>query len=440
LRNPLASIAAGARLMLKAKTPEDGVRLESMMQSSVGRMAKMIDSVMDLARGRLGGGISLSRSITAIEPVLDQVVAELAAAHPERSIETHFELETPIFCDPARVAQLFSNLLGNAISHGAPDQPVRVDANTKGGTFELCVANGGTPISEEARKRLFHPFYRGAAHGRSEGLGLGLLVALLMTRPEIKLVSDLTNKNVAIDDRQSASNGIVRSAIAAAGATGVQLNEGHTKAIDRLISGEVPAAVLTLVSPEAAEWFPEIAGFKIFRIPLSPRSLQARLETAGNAAARFVTMPAKIADLPPKASAVADPNARKIQQQVTAATVIAEHVMTLRDAQKTAPATPNSNDLVVVLMARPEIKSISDLTGKDIAIDDRHSAFNDSVRTAIAAAGAAEVQLSEGQTKAIDRLISGEVPAAVLTLLYSETGFPQFAGFKIFRIPLSPRS
>jgi phosphoserine phosphatase RsbU/P len=144
LRNPLASIAAGARLMLKAKTLEDGVRLESMMQSSVGRMAKMIDSVMDLARGRLGGGISLSRSITAIEPVLDQVVAELAAAHPERSIETHFELETPIFCDPARVAQLFSNLLGNAISHGAPEQAVRVDANAKGGIFELCVANGGT--------------------------------------------------------------------------------------------------------------------------------------------------------------------------------------------------------------------------------------------------------------------------------------------------------
>jgi sigma-B regulation protein RsbU (phosphoserine phosphatase) len=182
LRNPLASIAAGARLMLKAKTPEDGVRLESMIQSSVGRMAKMIDSVMDLARGRLGGGISLSRSITAIEPVLDQVVAELAAAHPERSIETHFELETPIFCDPARVAQLFSNLLGNAISHGAPDQPVRVDAITKSGTFELCVANGGTPISEEARKRLFHPFYRGAAHGRSEGLGLGLYIASEIAR------------------------------------------------------------------------------------------------------------------------------------------------------------------------------------------------------------------------------------------------------------------
>jgi sigma-B regulation protein RsbU (phosphoserine phosphatase) len=177
LRNPLAAIAAGARLMLKAKTPEDALRLEAMMQSSVGRMAKMIESVMDLARGRLGGGISLSKSITGIEPVLDQVVAEIAAANPERSIETQFQLETPVFCDPARVAQLFSNLLGNAISHGAPDQPVHVGATSKNGAFVLSVANSGKPIPAEARTRLFQPFYRGAAHGPSEGLGLGLYIA-----------------------------------------------------------------------------------------------------------------------------------------------------------------------------------------------------------------------------------------------------------------------
>jgi TRAP-type uncharacterized transport system substrate-binding protein len=286
-----------------------------------------------------------------------------------------------------------------------------------------------------------------AAAASASSNNTDLLVALLMARPEIKSVSDLTNKNVAIDDRQSASNGIVRSAIAAAGATEVQLNEGHTKAIDRLISGEVPAAVLTLVSPEAAEWFPEIAAFKVFRIPLSPRSLQARLETAGNAAAGS--------------------NTRTIQEQVSAATAVAERMTVatavpalepkandkdrsnhseavLRgDAEKSAPASPNNaNHLVALLIARPEIKSVSDLTSRTIAIDDRHSASNGNVRTAIAAAGAADVQLSDGQTKAINRLISGELPAAVLALVSPEAaeGFPEVAGFKIFRIPLSPRS
>ena len=293
------------------------------------------------------------------------------------------------------------------------------------------------------------------------------LVAILMARPEIKKVSDLTSKIIAVDDRQSASNGKVRTAIAAAGAAEVQLSKGQKKAIDRLISGEVPAAVLTLVYPEAAEWFPEIAGFRIFRIPLSPRSSHARLEPAGNAAAKSVTTPAKIVESPPKIGDASNSSSRTIQQQVAAATALAEHVTAaavipapqqkannnkdrsdhsetvLRDTEKTASASPNKTDpLVVLLMARPEIKSVSDLTNQIIAVDDGHSASNGKVRTAIAAAGAIEVQLSEGQTKALDRLISGEAPAAVLTLVSAEAAewFPEIAGFRIFRIPLSPRS
>jgi hypothetical protein len=101
------------------------------------------------------------------------------------------------------------------------------------------------------------------------------LVAVLLTRADIKSVSELTGKNIAIDDRHSASEGNVRTAIAAAGATEAQLSDGQAKAIDRLTGGEVPAAVVTLVSAEAAEGFPDIEGFRVFRIPLSPRSMKA---------------------------------------------------------------------------------------------------------------------------------------------------------------------
>jgi TRAP-type uncharacterized transport system substrate-binding protein len=97
-----------------------------------------------------------------------------------------------------------------------------------------------------------------------------------MARPEIKSVSDLTSKTIAIDDKHSASVRNVRTAIVAAGASEVELIGIRTKAINVLISGAVPAAVLALVSPEAADAFPDIAGFKIFRVPLSPRSLKAR--------------------------------------------------------------------------------------------------------------------------------------------------------------------
>ena len=102
-----------------------------------------------------------------------------------------------------------------------------------------------------------------------------LLVAVLMARPDITSVSGLSGKTIAIDDRYSASNGSVRTAIVAAGAPDIQLSGGQTASVTRLVSGEVPAAILALVSADAAEGFPEIKGFTILHIPLSPRSLKA---------------------------------------------------------------------------------------------------------------------------------------------------------------------
>jgi hypothetical protein len=203
------------------------------------------------------------------------------------------------------------------------------------------------------------------------------------------------------------------------------------------------------------------------RIPPSPRSLNTRLQPASNAAADSNATRANIADSHPAGGAVANSNTKTVQEQVAAATAVAvlmtvatffpapepkannkdrsDHSETVLrgDVETTAPAQPNKMDLLVyLLMARPEIKSVSDLTSKIIAIDDRFSASNGNVRIAIAAAGAPGVQLSNTQTKAIDRVISGEVPAAVLTVVSPEAaeGFPDIAGFKIFRIPLSPRS
>ena len=198
-----------------------------------------------------------------------------------------------------------------------------------------------------------------------------------------------------------------------------------------------------------------------------PRARLAGLQPRDNAAPDSEPAQARMADSHPTDHAAAASNTRTLRDQVTAATAVAERMTVatvapasepkannkdrsnhsetvLRgDAEKSAPASPNTTDLLVaVLMARPEIKLLSDLTSRIIAMDDRYSASNGNVRTAIVAAGAAEVELSEGKAKAIDRLIRGEVPAAVLTLVSAEAAdqFPEIAGFKIFRIPLSPRS
>jgi hypothetical protein len=96
------------------------------------------------------------------------------------------------------------------------------------------------------------------------------LVALVLTRGEINSLSDLNNKSIAITEKQSASSGRVSAALMAAGAAEVQFSEVKASAIERLINGEVPAAVV-LASREVADLFPELEGFRTFRVPLKAR-------------------------------------------------------------------------------------------------------------------------------------------------------------------------
>jgi sigma-B regulation protein RsbU (phosphoserine phosphatase) len=180
LRNPLAAISAGARILQRsgALREHKHLRVLDMINTTVTRMSDLIDDVLDFARGRLGRGIVLNRDATqSLEPVLEQAVDELRTASPDRVIETNFGITEPVNCDRGRVGQLLSNLVGNALTHGATDRPVHVGAKTEGGEFELWVANAGEPISAYAMERLFEPFFRGDVRDSRQGLGLGLHIA-----------------------------------------------------------------------------------------------------------------------------------------------------------------------------------------------------------------------------------------------------------------------
>jgi signal transduction histidine kinase len=178
LRNPLASISGGASLLRKEVLSERGSRILDMVQGSVVRMSGLIDNVLDFARGRLGGGFTLSRQAGVdLEPILQQVVGELRIGAQGRTIETDFALRDAVNCDPSRFAQMVSNLLANGLTHGAPEEPVQIHAATDGAELKLWIANKGRPIPPGAMERLFQPFFRGEAQPSQNGLGLGLHIA-----------------------------------------------------------------------------------------------------------------------------------------------------------------------------------------------------------------------------------------------------------------------
>ncbi|KRR27061.1 hypothetical protein CQ14_38265 [Bradyrhizobium lablabi] len=106
---------------------------------------------------------------------------------------------------------------------------------------------------------------------------LDALVAILVADTNVKSVSELTGKTIAIDDRYSEQSiSRVRSAMVAAGAHEVQMSKGQTTAINRLVSKEVPAAIVGLVSAGAADSFPELTRYRTFQVPLKARSSQAK--------------------------------------------------------------------------------------------------------------------------------------------------------------------
>jgi sigma-B regulation protein RsbU (phosphoserine phosphatase) len=178
LRNPLAAFTSGLRMLRKEELTDRGQKLTDLMEGSVSRMLELIDNVLDFARARLGGGINVTRDAHApLSPVLLQVVQEIQSAWMERTITTAIDLDEPVDCDRARIAQMVSNLLANAITHGADDIAVHLSAATDGSHLEIAITNGGEQIPPEAMERLFQPFFRGEVRPSQQGLGLGLHIA-----------------------------------------------------------------------------------------------------------------------------------------------------------------------------------------------------------------------------------------------------------------------
>jgi sigma-B regulation protein RsbU (phosphoserine phosphatase) len=183
LRNPLAAITGALRMLAKQVHTDTAARCLGLMQGSVTRMSRLIDDVLDFARGRLGGGIVLARSAHEdLKSILQHVVDELQAIYPNRLIEAEVALAAPVNCDGSRIGQLASNLLANALTHGAAHEAVRIGASEHDGLLEIWVSNGGDPIPPAAMARLFQPFVRGKVRANQQGLGLGLHIASEIAR------------------------------------------------------------------------------------------------------------------------------------------------------------------------------------------------------------------------------------------------------------------
>lgn len=183
LRTPLSAIRMSAELLETKLTEQPTRKLVQAIHSSTQRMGILIENVLDFARGRLGGGIPVSRSkVDHLQSELHRVIDEVRSSHPLVKIEQSLNIPAGIDCDPIRVGQLLSNLLGNAATHGDTAFPILVKVSVDCGNLVISVVNQGVPIDPGRLPLLFQPYTRSEESSIGGGLGLGLYIASEIVR------------------------------------------------------------------------------------------------------------------------------------------------------------------------------------------------------------------------------------------------------------------
>ena len=144
--------------------------------SSAQRMERLISDLLDLTQAKLGGAIPLTGRRTDLRQVCEEVMSETRAGHRDAVLRLEATGTLVGEWDADRLAQVVSNLVGNAIQHGE-GTPITLRVREEGDGVTLAVHNGGAPIPLEAMPLIFEPLARGKAERSGGSIGLGLFIA-----------------------------------------------------------------------------------------------------------------------------------------------------------------------------------------------------------------------------------------------------------------------
>jgi hypothetical protein len=186
LRTPLNAVALSGHYLSSVAGLEGEQPLQALarIQRGAARMDAMIQDLLEYTRTRLGRGIPIARQRCSLAAVCEAALDEIRAAYPERAFRFETSGDLSGAFDGPRLRQVCSNLLDNAVQHGAQGSAVLLEARGAPGAVSVRVKNDGPPIPPDALQVIFDPLVqlpdaatRPRLDHRSTSLGLGLFIA-----------------------------------------------------------------------------------------------------------------------------------------------------------------------------------------------------------------------------------------------------------------------
>jgi signal transduction histidine kinase len=182
LRSPLSAVANSGQFLVSPGVLPTGAALDAARRVTRGsaKMSAMIRDLLEYTRTRLGRAIPISPQATSMKRICALACDEIRAVHPERvfELETSGKLEGEF--DSERLQQVLSNLLSNAVRHGASEQPITLSAHGESETITVRVRNYGRLIPADQLQVIFNPLVQIPNEQADEdvtSLGLGLYIA-----------------------------------------------------------------------------------------------------------------------------------------------------------------------------------------------------------------------------------------------------------------------
>lgn len=197
LKQPLAVMNGYTELlMMHKKFDPTGMNFIEMVRKSIHNMRQLIDDLLDL--GKIESGIKLDFQATPVKPLITECIESLRPTLLTKQMTLAAEIpdDLPsVHADRARLQQILTNLIGNAVKYTQPEGWVKVNAEERDTMLRITVQDNGMGISPEDQIHIFDRFYRVRRPETDsiEGTGLGLAI--------VKSLVDAHNGHIGLESR-----------------------------------------------------------------------------------------------------------------------------------------------------------------------------------------------------------------------------------------------